>query len=329
MDRVNLSTRQPSPSHSGIDPVVLGTAYCMIAATGYAAANICLRDLAVRCDQIWVVAVKEAVAVAAIGPWLLVQAWRGRLVLPGCRALLALAGVGLLTQLVGNLPLIWAFGVVGLTVALPIAIGVSLAAGALLGRVLLGEGVSIRSAAAIAMLIAAVILLSMSAGRTNESIAASADVATGVLWVALGVGAACLAGVVYALVVVVIRRSVTGSVSPTTVVMIITGMGVLSLGPLSLWRHGVTGLLETPTRDFSIMLISGVLNLIAFLALTHGLRRVTVIRANVLGASQIAMCAVAGLTLFHEPASAWLILGVLMTMAGMVMIDRPQEPTEV
>jgi len=301
----------------GLDPIVIGTACCVISALGYTATNICLRFLADHANQVQVICVKELVTVAVVGPWLLVRGCRGLPTWPRLPALVPLAVVGLATQLVANLGIIWAMSVVGLAVTIPTALGVSLAGSALLGRIFLGERVSPRAGAAVGLLIASIVLLKMGADRGIQLMAIDP------VRVGLGVGAACLAGATYAALTVVIRRSVTNDVSPNAVVLLVTGTGVLSLGPLSLWQLGFEGWAETPPGDFVIMLLAGSLNLIAFLAITKGLQLTTVVHANVLNASQVAMAAVAGLLLFAEQPSAQLVLGICLTIVGMMLIDRP------
>ena len=76
------------------------------------------------------------------------------------------------------------------------------------------------------------------------------------------------------------------------------------------------------------MAAAGVFNLIGFLALIHGLQRTTVVHANVVNASQVAMAALAGMALFHEPPNPWVLLGVGLTIVGIVWIDRPAEAVE-
>ena len=71
------------------------------------------------------------------------------------------------------------------------------------------------------------------------------------------------------------------------------------------------------------MLAAGTLNLIGFLGITKGLELTTVVRANLLNASQVAMAAVAGTLLFGEPFTRWLFAGVCLTIVGVVLIDRP------
>lgn len=301
----------------GFDPVIIGTAYCVISAIGYTATNICLRALADHASQVQVICVKEFVTVAVVGPWMLYRGCRGLPTWPKLPSLVPLALVGLATQLVANLGLLWAMSVVGLAVSIPAALGIALAGSAVLGRVLLGERVSPRSGMAVGLLIASIVLLQMGAEQVGRLTAADP------VKVALAVGAACLAGLTFAALSVTIRHSVTGQVPPYTVVFIVTGMGVISLGPLSLWQLGIEGWGETPPGDLLIMLLAGGLNLIAFLAITKGLQLTTVVHANVLNASQVAMAAVAGLLLFAEQPSAQLVLGICLTIVGMMLIDRP------
>ena len=71
------------------------------------------------------------------------------------------------------------------------------------------------------------------------------------------------------------------------------------------------------------MLAAGAANLLGFISITKGLQWTTIVRANMLNASQVAIGALAGLMLFKEPASPWLFLGVLLTVFGICLIDRP------
>jgi len=283
---------------------------------------MCLRFLTIHADRVWVICVKEFVTVAAVGPCLVYWTCRGRLARPPLGTLAALLCVGLLTQLGANLPAIWAMSVVGLVITIPVVLGVNLMSSAVLGRLFLGERVSFRSGLAIGLLIVSICLLSLGAEQANASIAAVAKVATGPLWIGLAVATACLTGAIYAMLSVVIRSTATNGTPLSVVMFLITVPGVLTLGPLSFWWQGATGLLNTPPRDFAVMLAAGVLNLLAFLAIIKGLQLTAVVRANVLTASQVAMAVVAGMLFFGEPPNPWLLLGVSLTVVGMVLIDR-------
>ena len=326
MPSVNDAPRQTSPGPLGLDPALVGTACCVASAFFYTAANICLRKLAaLGADETWVTCIKEVVTVAAIGPWLLMQSFRGRPVVPAPRALIALVVVGLVVQLGGNLPVQWALGQVGIAVTLPAIFGVMLTASAILGLVFLDERLSRRSLAAVGLLVGSIVFLSVGVASTGSAADTAEERFFDSLWVILGVGAGCLGGVVFAVLSTTIRIVASARVPIASIVFVITGMGVLSMGTLSVGRLGVDRLLATEPETFAWMLAAGTCNLVAFLAITKGLQLTTVVHANVLNASQVAMGAAAGVLLFHESLSAWSILGIGLTVVGVILFGRPEE----
>ena len=303
--------------------MVLGTFCCILSALAYTAANVCQRKLAVDYHPAWITFVKVSVAVVVLGPWLAYRSGTGRPAFPPRRALAALIPVALVGQLVGNLGILWAFRVIGMAPTVPALYGVMLIGSALLGRLVLGEKVSRRSAAAIGLLIGSIAILGVGAGAANRAMASAAEVPTGPIQTALAVAAACLAGVAFALVTTTVRHTVTSGHPASGVVFVITSVGTLVMGSLSIWRVGIPELISTRPGDFAIMLAAGGFNLLAFLMIAKGLQLTTLVHANVLNASQVAMCAVAGMFLFLEPASTALLLGVCLTVAGTILIDRP------
>ena len=306
----------------GLKPAALGTLCCIASALFYTAANICMRQLAaLGADEMLAVGAKELVTVLVVGPYLLSRAVRGERVLPPRRILLILMAVAVAVQLGGNLPVQWAFGVVGLAVTMPTVFGIMLTAAAVFGFVFLGERVSRRSMAAIVLLIGSVVLLNMGADEAHRSLSRPL--------VLLGVAAGCLAGVMIAALSTTIRFTATARVPISTIVFIITLMGVLSLGPLSIWRLGPAGLIDTRADQWTWMLAAGICNLVAFLAVTKGLQVTTIVHVNVLNASQVAMGAIAGIKLFNESWNAWLLAGVLLTIVGVVLVGKslPDSPS--
>jgi len=315
MSGVNSPTDHSPRDLLGLNPVIVGTACCIVSALCYTAANTCLTKLAVlKADAMWVTCMKEVVTVAVVGPWLVAQLFRGRAGLPSPRALLVLVLAGLAVQLGGNLSVQWAFGTVGIAVTIPAVFGAMLTAGAVFGLVFLGERVPGRSVAAIGLLILSVVLLKQGAGLGTLTTPGQ---------VLLGVAAGCLGGAMFAVLSTVIRFMGTARVPVTTIVFIVTGMGVLSMGSLSLCRLGPQTLVETPREQLAWMLAAGTFNLVAFLAITKGLQLTTVVHANVLNASQVAMAGVVGVLLFREPTNLWLVLGICLTIAGVILIRGP------
>ncbi len=304
----------------------------MVSAVAYTMMNICMRQLTVlQCDPLWAVFNRELVTAVAVAPWLLWRVVARRTALPWGRTLVELLAVAVLIQLVGNVGVQWAYGVVGLAVSVPAVFGTCIAGSALLGWACLGERVSRRSQTAIAILFASLILLGIGAETASAPDAVSVSLAavSGRWLLLFGVGAAGMAGVTYALLNIVIRRAVTQTTLPVAVAFLVTLTGAVTLGPCSLLRHDVSPSLGSPSAQFGLMAGAGLFNLIGFLSLIYGLQRTTVVHANAISTLQVAMAAVAGMLLFGEPPNPWLLGGICLTIAGVLRIDRPAEPPEV
>jgi drug/metabolite transporter (DMT)-like permease len=305
-------------------PAILGTACCLVSALGYTAANVCLRRLADDCDAAWVTCVKASVSVAVVGPWLIGRAMAGRADRPALGTIGGLVALGLIGQFGGNLSLQYAFGTIGLATTVPLVFGFLLIASAVLGRIVLGERVSQRSLGAIGLLIGSVVILGMGANAGTGSIHSAMSSS----WVLRGVGVACFSGICYSALSVGIRRVVATNAATTVpgtwVVFVTTATGLVTMGLLSLRRLGIAQILNTRPDDFGFMLAAGAFNLVAYLALAKGLQSVSVVRVNVLNASQVAMCAVAGMLWFSEPPTGLLLLGIGLTIVGISVMDRPR-----
>ena len=233
--------------------------------------------------------------------------------------------MGLLIQVVGNVCAQWSLGVVGLAITIPAVFGLLMTGGAVLGHFWLGERVSLRSMAAIALLLASLVLLGQGAESAGRSIGASDAISASPLMLALAVAAAGLAGAVFAVLNITIRHSVTRTTLPMAIAFLIPMTGVISLGPIFIFRLGIDQLAHTPWEQLALMAAAGLFNLIGFVALIHGLQRTTVVHANALNASQVAMASVAGIALFHESPNPWLLVGVFLTIVGTLWIERPAD----
>jgi drug/metabolite transporter (DMT)-like permease len=211
---------------------------------------------------------------------------------------------------------------VRLAAAVPLTFSVILVGGALLGRFWLGEGISYRSVAAMAVLCVAFLCVQQhteqAATRGGAGLAAYSPTT-----VALGVAAVCGSGIAYAVLGAVIRRTVTGTATMSGVLFVISLAGILSLGPIAAVREGHSGLEAVTPRDWAVMLAAGTFNAVAFFALTRAMQLVPVSYVNIVNASQVAMAAAAGVALFHEPTTAWLFAGIGLTVAGLVLNRRP------
>ena len=309
-------------------PTAVGALYCVVSVLGYSMANACMRQLSeLRCVSSWAICNKELITVVVAGPWLLWQTWRRKGSFPTGRPLAILVAVGLATELIGNIGVQWGYEVVGLSVMVPAYTGFILVATTVLGGILLGERVSVRNLAAVGLLILAVGLLGLGSAQVASTPVAKPAASPWVI--AAAIAAAGAAGIVFSLLGIAIRHCVIGTTSYSAVMVIITGMGVLTLGPLSLVNAGAATLMATPWQQYALMFAAGVCNLIAFLALVRGLHLTTVLHVNMINVGQVAIAAVAGVLFFSEPCNRWLVLGVVLMIVGIFAFGSPVDQEAV
>ena len=306
---------------------MFGTLCGLFSAVTYTAANACLRSVT-DCDPIWVSAVKAIPTLLMVGPWLAVQACRGRQILPEFRVLLILAAGALIGQLIGNVVFQWSLGIVGLAITVPVTLGTMILGGALLGRTLLHEPLTLRMLASTLILIAAIAVLSLGAGDAHRSVVGSLAAPDSFWWlIALGVAGAVLCGLAYSILGVVIRYGVKGRASLAVTLFTVSLLGVVSLGGWSFARIGWQGMRDTAPDDLAMMAWAGIFNAVAFLALTKALQVATLVYVNALNATQATMAAIAGVLLFQEALSGELALGVLLTIGGLLLMKPGRRTT--
>jgi hypothetical protein len=76
----------------------------------------------------------------------------------------ALAIASIIGQLLGNVMFQWSLGVVGIALAVPLTLGTMILSGALMGRIVLHEPVTVQMALSTVVLIGAIFVLSLGAG---------------------------------------------------------------------------------------------------------------------------------------------------------------------
>lgn len=308
--------RQPLCSNSA---ALWGTIYAAISAVGYTATNICLRSVT-DCDPVWVTCIKTIPTIVGVAPWLIVRWFRGESVFPPLPIVATLLAAGLLGQFGGNVVFQWTLGIIGIALTVPLCMGMIIIASALLGRVLLQESINLLTVVSLSVLLAAIWVLALGAQGASNSIAKLETVDP---WlVTAGVAAGCVSGVAYAVLGVTIRRAVIGVSTVSASTFCVGIVGFLSLTPLTIHRIGVTAMLQTDRGDLAMMVLAGVFNLMAFVALTRALQITSLVYVNALNASQVAMASVAGIVLFQEQPSPALALGIGLTVAGLLIMPR-------
>lgn len=252
------------------------------------------------------------------GSMIIWQRLRHACPLPGLRTLAALVVIGAMAQLGGNVGYQISLGIIGLALGTALTFGALIVGGAVVGWFWLGEHVSPRSAAAMALLIGAIALLCLAAPAAQVSVATSTSL--GLLMA--GVGGACASGLAYSLLGAMIRRLArTETPLPVTLFMI-SGCGFIGLGLFSFYRLGWSGISSTSWTDFRTMCGAGLFNAVAFVSLSKALERAPVVQVNAVNASQIAMAGLAGVIFFGEPASWPLVAGAILTVIGLALVQR-------
>jgi drug/metabolite transporter (DMT)-like permease len=305
------------------DPAWAGFALGIFSAAVYTCANTCLRGVA-HCDPGLVSCIKATPMMLLSGSMVVWGYWRRSARAPRLRVLAALLVIAIIAQLGGNVGYQIALGEIGLALGTALTFGALIIGGALVGRFWLGEPISTRSTAAMALLIGSIGLLCLAAPAAQSSVATD----RGAWMLVAGVGAACASGLANSLLGAMIRRMARTQTPLPLTLCVISGTGCLGLGLASLCRLGWDGIRATAPADFRTMCGAGLFNAVAFLALSKSLERAPVVQVNAVNASQIAMAGLAGVIFFGEPASWPLVTGTLLTVVGLALVERSKAAEE-
>jgi DME family drug/metabolite transporter len=308
-------------AHAARRRVLWGTGFGLASAVGYTGANAFLREASILSDPVWVSCVKAVPTTILFVPVLLWQWAKGNPPWTSRRAAVGLAIAGLLGQAVGNVSFQYSLGVIGMALSVPLCLGTLLFGTALLARLWLHEPVNTRSALAMLVLLGAVVVLSFGAGDAHRAVQHAQSTTHDGWAVALAVTAACLSGFTYAFLGAVIRKAVTGNATLAATLVVVSIVGLASLGPMSYYRLGFEAMAATTWQQFRPMLLAGLFNAAAFYALSKSLQLLPVLHYNLLNASQTAFAAVAGVMFFEEPITRALSLGVMLTIVGLVLMQ--------
>lgn len=311
-----------------------GVLLAVVAAVCYTGTNIALKGAIRDGDAAWAVWVTALKSLpGALAAWLLLadRAWRRLPTLPSARTVALLLAVGLAVQAGGNLFFQWSLAMCGLALAVPTVFATLVLTGATLGRVWLGEAVTSRSAIAMGVLIAAIAVLGQGADAASRALPRGPDGVSPLVWVLSGVGLSAFAGVLYGALGVVIRRTTKDDVPLPATLALVSTMGTLGLGIPAVALLGSEVVHSSPNESL-LMLVAGTLNAIAFFAIGGAFRRISVVQVNLINASQAAMCALGGVLIYRESLTAALVIGTLLTIVGLVLMDRrgpaPPQPLD-
>lgn len=309
----------PTSDKSASNMVVKGAMYGLLSSLGYTAANIGLRQVA-GVNPVWVAFIKSLPTIALALPWLIIAVKQKGVKLPDRKVMAMLIGGGVTGQIGGNICFQWSLNVIGLALAVPLTTGSLIVAGAIMARFLLGETISGRNLVANAVMILAVCVLSLGA---PDALAAIKSTTESGKWrlAMLGVLAACAPGVGYSLQNIAIRRALTDGTHVAGALLTVSTTGVIVA---LVWLQATVGMASvvssTSNTTLVIMLVAGICNAAAFVALSEALRLTPIWFVYALSSCQVAMAAICGVWLFGERLSATLVAGSALTMLGLIIM---------
>jgi drug/metabolite transporter (DMT)-like permease len=316
-------------SHGKPEHLLFGTLLGIVSAVGYTSANVCLRKLAEGPDLVWVTCVKAVPTVVVAALFTLIGVRNASRVKMTGRAFAALTAAGLLAHLVGNVGFQRALELLGLALTVPVSLGSMMIGGALIGRAWLGEPVTSRVAAAMGVLFVAICILSLGAhGDSAPALPIETENTDPSRPLAVGAGVvlAALSGISYAALGAVIRHVVGRTVALAPMLLVVSLSGLISLGAWSVARLGVGEMLATGSSTWTYMLGAGILNAVAFFALSKAIHLTSFLHVNLLNASQAALAAAAAVLFFDEKLTLPLCLGLVLTVVGLLLMRRRRGP---
>lgn len=320
----------------------IGMLLGLTSAVAYSATNLALRQLSDSSEDlgwdIWVSAMK-AVPTLFVSLILLVLRGTGKGPLyPSFKIIGALFIAALVMQFGGNLCFQIALGNIGLAISVPFVFALIIFSGAFFGRIFVGDTVSVKTLISIAIMTGSVIMLSYAASQQDSSdvVAENQQVNSTTdgssigsnteqgpsRSVKFGIFMAIVSGLSYGVNGIVIRSLGQKKLTIPSMTVVYSSVGFICLGSLGYSLLGFERIQQIPIADWAIMLVAGSLNAIAFFAITNALKRLDISRVNVINASQNAMCALGAFLVFAEPMSALTVTGILLSIIGLVVLDR-------
>lgn len=293
----------------------LGPVCGLLAAVGYTATNICLRSVT-NVDSAYVAFVRSIPTLLLVLPLIVLRTVRGQALVAPKSHVIWLVLTGVFTQIFGNVLFQWSLGVIGLALSVPLVFGSMIIGSAVIGAVILKEPIHKTTSGAIVLLLAAVTILTIGA----QSSSAAANLSSAQLgMVTLAVLGNMISGFAYSALGTVMRRGMKAGMSTETTLLLLSIVGIVSLGSWSFWRLGPEYMINLESRDYGRMLGAGALNAISFYCLATALQHLSVVYVHIINASQAAMAALAGVLIFAEPLSAYLIFGISLTAIGLML----------
>ena len=302
--------------------IILGA----VSSIGYSAANVFLRAVD-DCDPVWVSCIKAIPTILVVLPWLV---WRyknvERKICPP-NLVLGLVLLSMASHFFGNVGFQWSLNKIGISLAVPICLGVLIVTGALVDWWFLKDRPSGRTIWSMMILISAVVVLSTGGKEAFAQLKATLDAPDANPYLlALAVGAVIVSGINYGFFGAVIKVVGNRGVSQPAIMTIISTTGFIFLLVISAFNGALEVDRNLELEHLFQMTLAGICNAIAFVALVSALKVLSVTRYNLVNASQAALGAICGAVIFHEPVSAWMVGGIMLTVIGLMIMKKSKEP---
>lgn len=293
----------------------------LLAAVGYTATNICLRSVT-HVDASYVAFVRSVPTLVFVLPLVLLRVARGQSLIAPRWHVIGLLVAGIFTQMFGNVLFQWSLGVIGLALSVPLIFGSMIIGSALIGSWVLHEPINRATMGAIALLLIAVTVLAIGARNGVEplQVEESLRITGGPWgWTTLAVIGNVVSGFAYAALATVMRRGMKAGMSTEMTLLLLSVVGIVSLGTWSFWWVGPSYMLNVGQGVYATMLAAGALNALSFYCLATALQHLKVVYVYIINASQVAMASFAGVLIFAEPITAYLLTGISFTAVGLLL----------
>jgi DME family drug/metabolite transporter len=288
----------------------MGMVWGLLVALGYAAMNLSLRAAAVHVDPLIASLVRGVPMLLLAWGMIVAQRQTAQIARLGRPVALPLMLVAVLLSVTGNGGFQSGLTYAGLTITVPVVAGATLWGGAFGGWWLMRESVSPRSIVGLCLLVVALPLLISGGGG-----------GLGPVW--LGALAAVIAGLSYGGGNVLLRRTmVTHQLAQAPTLAVLSTTGMLAISGLVFARQGLTALSQLDHLVLGWLLVAGLFNAVAFIALSKALALLPAARVGALGALQTAVSAIGGVILFAEPLTPSIALGVALSLIGAVLSQQ-------
>ncbi len=303
-------------------PGMVGIALGFGAAISYTLANACLRDVSTKLDPILCAGCKASFTALLVLPWLIYLLAIGKKVFPPLKQSLWLLFAAVQVQLFGGIMLQVALANIGIALVVPIYLGSMVFGTAILARLFLKEAVDRKTLVSLAILVAAVMVLSLGAEKAHLQMTTEANEFSGKLSFVWGSLAAVIVGLAYSVLAVIIRGVFNSCDIPKpTPVLFVAAVGMFMLGGWSIARGGFDDLCCTSGNTLAMLVGAGAFNAIAFCCLSGAISLLPVVYVNAINVSQAALAAIVGVAIFSEEPSIYLIAGLVIMAIGFSLLS--------